>query len=402
MPVSDSAPRPPVPLLADPNLYVIFSVTLMAVMGVASITPAFPTISAQLRVTPQHVGLLISVFTVPGVLLTPVMGVLADRYGRKRVLVPSLIMFAVAGSACGFARDFEILLVLRTLQGVGAAALGAINVTIIGDLYEADRRTTAMGYNAGVLSIGTAVYPAIGGALATLAWYAPFFLPALAVPVGVAVTWGLRNPTPTSESHLRDYLRDAARVMRRRESLVMFAASIVTFILIYGAYLSYFPFVLKRGFGLSELWIGLFMSLTSITTAVGSFGLGRLAGRFGERRLVTTGYVLYVISMTAIPFAPTLPLLLGATLVFGLANGLTIPSILAILSRIAPPDLRAVFMSVNGMVLRLGQTLGPIIAGVVYATLGIEAAFWASAVLAVGMLAALVATGSGDPGRDDG
>lgn len=372
----------------------VFSVTLMAVLGVASITPAFPAISAQLGVSPQQVGLLISVFTVPGVVLTPFLGVLADRYGRKQVLVPSLMVFAIAGGACGFARDFEVLLALRTLQGVGAAALGAINVTIIGDLYDAERRTTAMGYNAAVLSVGTAIYPAIGGALATIAWYAPFFLPVAGVAVSIAVLLVLQSPTPKSVG-LRDYLRDAGRALRRRESLVMFSASIVAFVLIYGAYLSYFPFLLERRFALSELWIGLVMALTSTTTALGAFRLGRLARRFSERRLVTAGFVLYSLSMAAIPFVRRLPVLLAAVLVFGFANGITIPSILAILSRIAPPALRAVFMSVNGMLLRLGQTLGPLIAGVAYAVFGIEAAFWACGVLAAGMLLALVATAIG-------
>ena len=381
-------------LLTDPNLYVVFSVTLMAVLGVASITPAFPAISAQLGVSPQEVGWLISVFTVPGVFLAPALGVLADRYGRKQVLVPSLFVFAIAGSACGFARDFEVLLALRTLQGVGAAALGAINVTIIGDLYDEARRTTAMGYNAGVLSVGTAVYPAVGGALASAAWYAPFFLPALAMPVGLVVVAVLKNPAPASESHLRHYLRRAAMVMRRREPMTMFAASVVTFVLIYGAYLSYFPFVLEQRFGMSELWIGLVMALTSVSTAFGSFGLGRLAHRFGERRLVTTGYVLYVVSVTSLPFARHLSLLFVPILLFGFANGITIPSVLAILSRIAPPDLRAVFMSVNGMVLRLGQTVGPILAGLTYAGLGLSAVFWVGGGVATAMLVTLLATTS--------
>jgi len=394
-----TASRESAPLLSDPNLHVVFSVTLMAVLGVASITPAFPSISAQLGVSPQQVGLLISVFTLPGVVFTPGLGILADRYGRKPVLVPSLMLFAIAGGACGLARDFEVLLVLRTLQGVGAASLGAINVTIIGDLYEEARRTTAMGYNAAVLSIGTAIYPAIGGALAAIAWYAPFFLPLAAMAVGMAVLLVLRSPTPKSEGRLVDYLRDAHRAMRRRESLVMFTASIVAFVLIYGAYLSYFPFLLAQAFELTEIWIGLVMALTSTTTALGSFRLGTLAHRFSERRLVTAGFVLYTLSMAAIPFARPLPVLIAAVLLFGFANGITIPSILAILSRIAPPELRAVFMSVNGMLLRLGQTLGPILAGAAYLVFGIEATFWASAILAVGMLVTLVVSERGKSGR---
>ncbi len=70
-----------------------------------------------------QVGFLITVFTLPGILLTPVAGVLSDRYGRRRVLVPSLFLFGVAGVAGALATDFGLLLVLRTLQGVGAEAL---------------------------------------------------------------------------------------------------------------------------------------------------------------------------------------------------------------------------------------------------------------------------------------
>lgn len=379
-------------LFADPNLYIVFSVTLMAVLGVASVTPAFPKISAELGVSPQQVGLLIAVFTVPGVVLTPMLGILADRYGRKRILLPSLLIFGIAGGACGFARHFELLLGLRLFQGMGAAALGSLNVTIIGDLYEGARRTTAMGYNGGVLSIGTAVYPAVGGALATAAWYAPFFLPVLAVPVAGIALLVLRNPEPEGRRRLGEYLRGAGRLLGRKEPLVMFAASVVTFILIYGAYLSYFPFLLQGEFGVSELWIGLVMSLTSVATAMGSFQLGRLAHRFGEGRLVRTGYVLYVVSMTAIPFADHLPLLIVLTMAFGFANGITIPTILTILNGLTPGDYRAVFMSVNGMLLRLGQTLGPLLAGLIYATLGLDAAFWGSAALAAVMLATLVRT----------
>ena len=109
-------------LFRDRNLHIIFSITLIAVLAVSSITPAFPQISRELGVSPARIGWLISAFTVPGVFLTPVLGVAADRWGRKQVLVPSLLLFAVAGTACAFATDFQTLLGLRLLQGVRTRA----------------------------------------------------------------------------------------------------------------------------------------------------------------------------------------------------------------------------------------------------------------------------------------
>jgi MFS family permease len=362
----------------------------MAMLGVASVTPAFPRVAAALEISPESVGLLVSAFTLPGVILTPVLGVLADRLGRKTILVPSLLLFGVAGASCGLARDFELLVALRLLQGVGGAALGAINVTLIGDLYTGRRRTTAMGYNSAVLSVGTAVYPAIGGALAMAAWYWPFFLPIAAVPVAFFVLLVLDSPMPSATGSLRSYLRSAAVVMATREVLVMFLAGLLTFVLIYGAYLTFLPFVLERSFGASPLGIGAMFAAASVATGLASLGLGRVAAVVGERRLVATGFLLYALAMLVMPLARTLWQQTVIVMVFGAANGLSIPSILTVLSGAAPDRYRAVLLSVNGMLLRLGQTLGPVLAGVAYAVLGLTAPFHLSAALAAAMLLPLL------------
>ena len=65
------------------NLHVLWSVTLMAVLGTSSVTPAFPAIVRELGVSTGQVGLLITVFTLPGIAMTPLLGILSDRYGRK-------------------------------------------------------------------------------------------------------------------------------------------------------------------------------------------------------------------------------------------------------------------------------------------------------------------------------
>ena len=81
--------------------------------------------------------------------------VLSDKFGRHTVLIPSLLLFVVAGGACALASDFELLLRLRVLQGVGAALGATTNVTLIGELFAGRERTAALGYNSSVLSTGT-------------------------------------------------------------------------------------------------------------------------------------------------------------------------------------------------------------------------------------------------------
>src|SRR5690625_3647205 len=154
-------------------------------MGVSSIAPALPSIARTFSVTNDQIGRLITFYTLPGIILTPILGVIADRYSRKRVLIPSLFFFGIAGTACAFANSFDQLLFLRALQGMGSASLGALNLTLIGDLYSGNGRATAMGYNGSVLSVGAAAYPAIGGAVAILGWLFAFYLALLGVPVGI-------------------------------------------------------------------------------------------------------------------------------------------------------------------------------------------------------------------------
>lgn len=370
-------------LFWDTNLQVVFAVTLMAVLGVSSITPVLPTVATVFDRTPQTVAWVIAIFTLPGVLFTPVAGVLGDRIGRKVVLIPCLLLFAVAGTACGFAKSFEVLLILRFLQGAGAAALGAINVTLIGDLFSKQQRATAMGYNAAVLSVGTGIYPAIGGGLAVFAWYYPFFLPIVSLPVALTVLLLLDNPEPEVEGSLGDYMRATMRSVWQPQVLLLFSISVITFILIYGPFLAYLPFLIEKSFGASPVLIGLVVSATSVSTAVAAFWIGALTKRFGSQSLVRFSFLLYAISLAGMPLASSLPILSIPIVVFGAANGINIPSFLTILTGFAPLEHRAAFMSLNGMVLRLGQTLGPILAGVVVAMVGIEGSFYAGAALAL-------------------
>lgn len=376
-------------LFWDTNLQVVFAVTLMAVLGVSSITPVLPTVAVVFDRTPQAVAWVIAIFTLPGVLFTPVAGVLGDRIGRKVVLIPCLILFAVAGTACGFVRNFEALLILRFLQGTGGAALGAINVTLIGDLFSKHHRATAMGYNAAVLSVGTGVYPAVGGGLAIFAWYYPFFLPILSLPVALTVLLLLNNPEPRVTGSLREYMAATVQSVWQPQVLLLFSIGVVTFVLIYGPFLAYLPFLIERSFGASSLVIGLVVSATSLSTAVAAFWIGALTRRFGSESLVKFSFLLYAVALAGMPLAPNLAMLAIPVVIFGAANGINIPSFLTILIGFTPIEHRAAFMSLNGMVLRLGQTLGPILAGLVVAVVGIEGSFYAGTVLAIVVFGAL-------------
>ncbi|MDP2981803.1 MAG: MFS transporter, partial [Candidatus Latescibacter sp.] len=116
-----------------------------------------------------------------------------------------MLLYGIAGGACAFTHDFNLLLALRFLQGLGATAAGTLSVAIIGDIYSGKRRTIAMSYNIGVLNAGTMSFPIIGGGLAMFGWQYPFLLPLAAIPLAFAMMYGLKYPEPENHQVFREY-----------------------------------------------------------------------------------------------------------------------------------------------------------------------------------------------------
>lgn len=372
--------------MKNKNLTIIFLTTLMAVLGVASITPAFPTIIKHFGITPPQVALLITVFTIPGVFLAPVLGILADRFGRKIILIPSLLLFGIAGGACFFIDNWEILLVVRFFQGIGGAALGLINVTLIGDIYEGKKRSEMMGYNASVLSIGTALYPAIGGLLAMAGWQFPFLLPMLALPAALLAFLWLKTPEPYKKQSFKSYLKNTWNNINRKTVWGIFIINVLLFFILYGAFLSFFPQLMKERFDASALYIGIIMSGFSVITAITSSQKRHINRILSVKKQIYISLFLYMVAMLLISASHQWWQLFFPLVAFGLAQGMLMPEVQTLLVGFAPLNERAGFMSVNSMVLRLGQSVGPLFIGLFYALGGVATAFVGGAAVAVVML----------------
>lgn len=355
-------------------------------MGVASITPAFPDIIRYFNISPQQVGGLIVAFTLPGVFLTPFTGMLADRYGRKVVLVPSLFLFGIAGFACMFAPGFYWLLALRFLQGVGASSLSSMNITLVGDLFEGKQRTAVMGYNASVLSIATASYPAIGGVIAIFGWNYIFILPLLAIPLGLYIIKGLNNPEPKNKANLRSYFGKVWKTINQKTVWGLLILNFLIFLILYGSYLTYFPLMLEKRLGAESYQIGLMMSLMSVTTAGISSQLTRINQLLNLKKQLIIGSSAYLLATLLMTMAGNYSLVAVAVVVFGVGHGVIIPSIQNMMVGFAAINERAAFMSLNSMVLRAGQTFGPLMVGMFYALSGLNAAFLSGAIMAGIML----------------
>ncbi|WP_254547425.1 MFS transporter [Halomarina pelagica] len=377
----------------SPTVQVVLASTLLAPLGVPLVSPALPVVRDAFALADAEASLLVSAYFAVGIVLSPFIGVVVDRVGRRRVLVPSLVVFSVAGGAIAVAPDFATVLLIRLVQGVASAGIFITTVTIIADAFDGVGRNAVFGANNAALAAGAAVFPIVGGVLAAISWNAPFLAYLVGLPVAVAAYVLLDEPESERETRSLAYLRGAARALAGRDALTYYGAAFVTEALALGAIITALPFLLSAEFALSPLLIGLTLTASEIAAIVVSMGNGRLARRFTNQQLVAAGYACYGVGLAGAWIAPSPAVVAAAVFVFGAGLGLSVPAVDAAVSHLVPGRFRAGALSIRNSTTFLGRATGPVFfAGVAAATgyrplLGVAAV--AALALAVVTLAAV-------------
>ncbi|WP_414625031.1 MFS transporter [Calothrix sp. CCY 0018] len=369
----------------DKNLYIIIGVTLISIMGGQTVAPILPSLTSVFDVSTRDIELVMTLFVLPIGLATPVLGVLADRIGIRKVLIPALILFAVAGASIAFAGSFTNVLGLRFLQGLGAAPLDALSLTMIAMLYQGRMLGTAMSINATVIGISSAIYPLVGGALGSLNWSYPFLLSVLAFPLVMLVIMVLKLPTkpPTAKKEsLKVYLKGTWNSVNNRSVMGLLFAVGTIFMIQFGAFITYVP-IFADPDGDSQFMNGVILCVMSLAVAISAAQLGWLIQRFSEITLIKTSFIISAVALIMIPFMTNPWMLLIPSALFGVALAFALPSSQALLAGLSAQDSRAGFMAVNASVQSLGQALGPILGGVAIALGGIKLVFFSAAIYSV-------------------
>ena len=343
----------------SPAAAVIFASTLVAVMGVSLISPALPAVQDAWNISESQASLLLSAFTLPGIFLTLPIGLLADRIGRKPILIPSLVVCGLSGGSIIFISDFTLVLVLRAIQGAASSAIVMLTVTLLGDLFTGEQRRVLIGTNAAILAVGAAGYPLLGGALATLAWSAPFacFLLALLVAIpGITLLEEPNQDRTNSSSSIREFVSGPTPMT---PFAVLYLAIFGIFVILYGAQLTAVPFLLANDYQLSSAGIGLLVGLPAVTMGMTAMQGDRVLQVLTSFQSIALGFVSYGIGLAVVALADSIYVVAGALLLFGLGQGLAEPITDTALNERAPDEFRGSIMSIRTSVLRLGTTVGP-------------------------------------------
>lgn len=339
----------------------ILACSLIGVMGVPLISPILPELRAVFGISDTQAGLIITAYTLPGVFLTPFIGLLSDHFGRRPVVLPLLFLFGLSGAAIALAPAFELVLLLRFLQGVGASGLMVLAITLIGDFYDGAQRHAVIGVNGSAIGIGAATYPLIGGALASVGWNVPFAFFGISLVVGVVALRSLSEPAIDEPPSFRVYAGRLASAALVPEALGLWLAAFFTFFLFYGGVLTTLSLLLSDVYGLAAGEIGLLFSMVSLANATMASQYGRVSDVLPARRLVALGFVGFGVSLLGVRAAST-PVAIGAMLVcFGLGFGVVMPSLDTTTAGLVSGQLRASMLGVLTSMLWLGQTVGPVV-----------------------------------------
>jgi MFS transporter, ACDE family, multidrug resistance protein len=389
------------PRRGRPALPLIFTITVTGILANTLVGPAIPDILDDFGLPDSRAGIFVAAGTLPGIAVAPLIGLLADRFGRRAVLVPCLAAFGFFGCASAFAPSFEALVALRLLQGIGSAGLINLAVVIIGDHWDGIERARRTGQNAAVLTASLAVFPPIGGLLTELGGWRLSFAPyGIGLATAVLIWRKLPAARPAVTTTVRAQLRATGAVARQPVVVGTVAIGSVIFMLIFGLFLTVLPLHLERTFGLGPGARGLVIAAPALTSTMAALRLGRLRARFGAVGLLLTASTLFVLAFLGIGTATSLPVLLAGAWLYGLGEGIFIPTLQDVVSGAAPAGQRGAIVALWVGAARAGQTVGPLGAGVIYGAVGGGSTFLVGAGVA-GAIFAVEAVGrfGGDPRR---
>lgn len=328
--------------------------------GVQGVAPAIPAMQEVFDLSAAQVGLITSLYLFPSMFSALAAGALADRIGTRPVFTAALVLYGLGGVVLLLDPTLTVLLVVRFVQGIGFGAVLAMSVAIIGAIVPSGPPAArAQGRRIITMASAEAVFPAAAGLLLTLAWFAPFALQVLALPVA-AFCWAVLPSVRTSRKG------DGPGGLRTVVGSPAFAGvqilGALRFVFKF-AILTYFPLLAVQQGGLSPAVLGVAIGVASVVSAGTAWLTERLSHRWASAQLIVGCVLSLVLSVVCMAFANGPVLVLLALLVFGLQDGVYGVAHNVLVTEMAPAGVRASYVGVTGTVRNIGKFTAPMLFG---------------------------------------
>ncbi|MDQ1129631.1 MFS transporter [Microbacterium sp. SORGH_AS_0888] len=337
----------------------------MPVMGSVLITPVLPQLSEHFAAAPGVEILVPMIVALPALMIAvfaPVAGQIADRVGRKRLLVAALFVYAVVGTVPAWLDDLGGILASRALVGLTEAAIMTVCTTLIIDYFQGERRAKVIGLQTVATTIGATLFIAIGGALGAGGWHAPFWVYSASILIAVPMLFVLWEPT-AEERMLGENAGTRVRIPWRRIAtalvVTVFAGFSFYVVILEVSYLVVAAGVPAERTGV----IGGVSAVASLATAIGGLLFTRIS-KLGPGRLLPLALFAQAVGMVVIWAVPSLAGVIAGAIIASFGSGMVLPSLFLWFIAHITPEVRG---RVTGLVMTafyLGQFVTPILIGV--------------------------------------
>ncbi len=299
----------------------------LPVLGAVLLAPILPTLSKVFASSPGSAALVPLILTVPALfiaVLSPFVGTIVDKIGRKRVLIIALFVYAVVGTAPLYLDSLGAIVASRAGVGITEAFIMTCCTTLIADYFTGDRRNKYLGLQALVTALAATVFFAVGGAVGAFGWRTPFWIYAVSLIVALVMISAIW-PTQASAD-------GAERRIQKLPPIPWRSLLLPTFVAFFGGITFYtliveLPYVLAGKGVTATAVIGIATAVASLATAVGAFTF-RFNAKRGVNRLLPFAFGLAGIGMLIVWLAPSVPVVIVGAVVAGFGTGVLLPTMI--------------------------------------------------------------------------
>lgn len=360
--------------------------------GAQVVTVNLPVYAEQVGIGVAMIGVLIAAYDVAEIVAKPLFGALADRHGMKQTMLAGIGLFILASLTYLWV-DPHLLLLVRFLQGVGAAALSAVSLALVG-AYADERRGQAYGVYNLIKGAGYVVSPIVGGAIVLKSEFGMIFLAAAAVGA-LAFALSLLLPEPQAvhgkafdDSEVDTFNVAGVVAVFREPALWPWYVVTVVNMFFLGILFGFLP-VRVHALGYDPLESGLLLSSVTASYLLIQPLAGVLADRVSPAVTIRLGLGIAGVSIVLAPFVGGVPLLI-VSIMAGIGVGTVWTNTDALISQLAPTGKLGVTMGAAGSFKEFGDMLGPVLIGFVSQAFGLAVGFVSCGIL--GLLSLVLIT----------
>ena len=339
-------------------------------IGFGFVTPVFPVYITDLGMGGIQLGVLAASFALTRILLAGPLGSLSDRVGRKKILVYTLLGFAISNILYALAQHVWLMILARALEGAVSAGFFPAANAFVSDMTTPDNRGTAMGYLSTGNMVGFVVGPVVGGVLAQFLGIRLPFVIAAAASILTMILLSILITEPE-----RKYIVDKSKLPKIPLRAILSKAyadygalAIAMFANMFAIGVLEVAFMLEAvvRFGIGPLGIGGFFGVIGIVMIIGNIGFGKLSDKRGRKWLIVIGAFIGTISMLMFATATDMLSFYIAATVLSIGMSMRGPPIQALIADLTDPKAYGYIMGVFGAISNSAYVVSPTMSGYLF------------------------------------